>query len=582
MAGSITLLGGNNDAIAAGTTVGLLFECAPDASAALRAAGTLSLRELLGESEVVKQRAAALARRFLMDEPPLRGVRQLTVFEELLIRELVHLLEVQHLHDVLLGHGFDHCCFTRPVRHARTLQKLAVRLGSGLRVTAPASRVEGRLAALKRSLWRLRSRGFSREGLGQELEQVLARVDPWQRRLRGRQPSPLPGGGIWFYSTAFTFTRIGLLYEPWLPQPLQFLVDNPYTGGLPLAALGRPFVAPGCFGTRDMEPSTAELDAARVLLRSHLDALELAAGESVLRDMYVDSEAFATFEQRLLPQALFNTRLFERIVRELQPMALVVGNPGFEAPALLAARAAGVPTLLLQHGILGDYTQFVDPPADHYIVRGSFWADFLAPAARARARVLNPPESASLALANDTAIRSVLFLTTPYDLQALWDSSDLEDILRVLLETCRQENARLVVRVHPLEAIGRYQQLVTSLLAGCTDCPVSYSQGAGLESLVAAASVAVTYASTAFLDCLRHQVPIVSFDWHEFSYKRQIQDKGVFHFATSLRSLQSLVARGLRGELPPFREDCTLFLAAMEPDRLRTELAALIGGKRAP
>lgn len=565
-----------------GCADGVFFECAPDSAEAVRSAGALGLRQLLGQPDEIKARAAALAQRLLESEPRLRGQRQLTIFAELVIRELQHLFEVRHLYEVLLTRGFTHCRFLRPARHAETLQRLAQCLGSNLRVTAPPAPPEGHLRSLRRSWQRLRAGNFSRQALGMELQQVLGRLDPWQRRLRRRGSPTQTKGGLWFHSTAFTYTRIGLLYEPWLPQALHFLVDNPWTGGLALKAMGRPFLAPGRFGTHYMEPSDTELDEARAALRTHLRAVDLAPGDAVLRDLYLDSEAYANFERRQLPQALFDTRLFERAVQELQPAALIVGNPGWEAPALLAARAAGIPTLLLQHGILGDFCQFVDPPADHYIVRGRFWADFLAPAARARARVLNPPEPARHTAPVVAATRSVLFLTTPYALWPQWDSSDLDAILRVLLQACRQEDALLVVRVHPLEAVGSYQQLVSRLLADAPGARVQFSQGDGLEELVAASSVAVTYASTAFLDCLRHQIPIVSFDWHDFSYKQQIRDKGVFHFAASLASLQELVTRGIRSELPAFDEDCSPFLAPTDPAQLRAELAALAGGRVAP
>jgi hypothetical protein len=519
-----------------------------------------------------------LAATLLAGEPALRGQQQLRVFEELLIRELLHLCEVRHLHEVLLAAGFTHCRFLRPAAHARSLQRHVELTRSSLQVSAPVMLPQGRRAALARSCARLVQGGFTRDTWAKEWRQVLARLDPWQRRLRLR-PMTLPSaGGLWFYTTAFTFTRSGLLYEPWLPQSLQFMVDDPNTGGVPLTSQGRAFIEPGCFGTRAMEPGRDELQSARQSLLAHLRSVALSPRDAVLRDQLLESAMMDSFLHRHLPQSLFATSLFEAIVARLQPQALVVGNPVFEAHALLAARKAGIPTLLLQHGILGDFCQYVDPPADHYLVRGSFWADFLAPVARKRAHILNPPEPVQPASREQNRGRQLLFLTTPYALQPLWDEADLGDILRVLLDVCSQQAAVLVVRVHPLEALDSYRQLIARLQTDEAKCVVQYSQGKGLDELLATSSVAVTYASTAFLDCLRHHVPIVSFDWHDFSYKQQIRDKGVFHFAASLDSLRSLVTRGLLGDLPSFSEDCTPFLASTHPEELRQRLSALIKG----
>jgi len=61
-----------------------------------------------------------------------------------------------------------------------------------------------------------------------------------------------------------------------------------------------------------------------------------------------------------------------------------------------------------------------------------------------------------------------------------------------------------------------------------------------LDSLLANTAVAVTYSSTVFLDCLRHGIPIISFDWHDFAYKSLIEEHNVFHFARDLADLESL------------------------------------------
>ncbi|HSV77744.1 MAG TPA: hypothetical protein VLK85_00885, partial [Ramlibacter sp.] len=263
-----------------------------------------------------------------------------------------------------------------------------------------------------------------------------------------------------------------------------------------------------------------------------------------------------------------------------RPAALVVGNPVFEAYALHAARARGIPTVLLQHGLLGDFCQFSDPPVDHYVVRGEFWRDFLAAAPRSRAQVLEPPRQSPAAARHANRGKAILFLTAPYGSQPFYHPNDLADILRTLLTAAAAGNRELIIRVHPQEDVGFYQRLVKRLGEACArPSRVTYSRGAGLEATLGRTAVAVTFASTVFLDCLRLHIPIVSFGWHHFAYKRPIEAHGVFHFAEDLAGLSALVHRAVRGELPPYSQDTKPFLADTPETTLRSKLARLV---RAP
>ena len=87
------------------------------------------------------------------------------------------------------------------------------------------------------------------------------------------------------------------------------------------------------------------------------------------------------------------------------------------------------------------------------------------------------------------------------------------------------------------------------------------------------------YSSTAFLDCLRHSVPIVSFGWHDFSYKKNLERYQVFYFAENLQQLHSLVNDGVVGLLAPFRGNLVPFLAENSEQRLCDHLAGLLQEK---
>jgi hypothetical protein len=420
--------------------------------------------------------------------------------------------------------------------------------------------------------------GQSREKICRELRLVGEKIDPFHtfRLWRTAQGSWRPGE-TWFYSTAFTFTKIGQLYEPHCPEPFRYLVENPATGGAPLDEQSRAYTSIYEFGRAEFVPKSGELAAAKAALRDHLAQATLQARDSLARDLFLDGHFIAGFFDRMLAQGLYSTALFDNWTERVQPAALVVGNPVFEGYALHAARKQSIQTVLLQHGILGDFCQFADPPADHYIVRGWFWREFLPVAAAAKAKILNPAEPAITRLSGGADRRAILFLTAPFSMQEFWPSAGLDDILRTLRQAAFETNAELIIRVHPLESLCAYKAKVRELSSTPATLPkVTFSQGASLDPILERSAVAVTFASTAFLDCLRHRVPVVSFRWHDFSFRRQLEEHGVFHFAASLAELRQIVQRAIHGDLPPFAGDIEPFLASTPAGELRQGLRSCI------
>ncbi|MFO1316187.1 MAG: hypothetical protein U1F58_11345 [Burkholderiales bacterium] len=557
--------------------VGMLFECAPDSQARRSHPGAAALGELIGDFDTVKRRASGLAARLLAGEPSLRGIGQLAVFEEVVIRELQFALHALHLRRQLGVMGVRRCRFMRTSRLAQALADLRRRGELDVEIDAPAE--PGRstvVRSLANSARRLRHSRFSGAACRAELRLVLDRIDPFHRRRALLPRGAHRRGGLWFYGTAYTYTTIGLLYEPHFPTPFEFLVENAMTGGRALRERGRPFVSVYEFASWADAPKAGEARDAAAALIAHVEGVPLEGDEALARSVFVRGAFMHTFLRRLLPSGLFATALFDRWVATVRPDAVIVGNPVFEAYALHAARRRGIPTVLLQHGILGDFCQFIDPPVDHYVVRGEFWKDFLAPEARRRACVLDPSPAIAAPRAAPTDRASVVFISTPYALQEFLDGRDLDAILAVLVAAAKEAGRELVIRVHPLEQVAHYRTRVRGLLEGMSAAPeVSYSQGPGLDDVLGRAAVAVTLSSTVFLDCLRHRVPIVSFAWHDFSFRAQIERWGVFRFAPDLSQLKQLVADAIDGRLAPYAKSTEPFLAATPADALRAGLARL-------
>jgi len=553
--------------------VGIVCERAPDAAAP--AGEVLGFTALFGERSSAIAEAAQLAHILVENEPASRGVQQLRVFEETLVGELEPVLLALRLRDRLRAGNFSRC----EIDADCWLAGYADILRDDLQVVLRASSRASRQSRGGRVLARVLRNGFSRPALAREWRQLLDHVDPYHRRARlfAKSGRDWAEGEIWFYSTARTFTNVGLSYEPYSPAPFRFLIESVERGGEPLK--GRPSVSIGEFVTPACAPSHEELQKARIAIERHAKGLALTGAHAQARDALLRGPYFAQFIQRLLPLGLFYARLFEEWCARTRPAALMVGNFVFEAYALHAARRHGVPTVLLQHGTTGIENSALDPAADQVVVRGPFWAEFLPENVRRRTQILNVPEPNRLPAPAER--KSLLFLTAPYFAQKFWDDSELDDILTALLDAATDAAAEFIVRVHPLEDVRDYRRRLAKLTRATNCTPtITFSQGGPLDPLLQRSAVCVTYSSTAFMDCLRWRVPLVSPGWHDFTYRRAIERHGVFHFADSLANLRRLLRDGLSGDLPCADETALeAFAAATPPDELAQEFERMLRGR---
>lgn len=580
---TLKLTAGRTTEIAPHDRVGLVCETAPDGSFHARFPSALSFAELFGDVSEARRHAANLASRLVKNEPPIGGIQQLRVFEEVMIGEIEAVFLALNLRDWMRANRFESCALLEDCWLTGVIDVVAIE--KDIVVQLPPAGNRGRRHPLRertaRMLARTAQSKFSPSALRQEIRQFLDHLDPYHRRASlYKRRRNWRAGGIWFYTTAHTFTNVGLAYEPYLPARFNFLVENAARGGAPLKAMGRPWTSPYEFSAAALAPSRSEVADARRIIERHLRDIRLSGAEQRARDSFIAGTYFEQFCRRLLPLGLYSTRLFDVWARQTRPAALVVGNFVFEAYALLAARRHGIPTILLQHGTMGECA-ISDAPADHYVLRGKFWQGFLAEAARRESKVLNVPAQPTAAVPR--TLQSILFLTSPYSMQRVWTESDLDDILAALLRCAAKSGAELIVRVHPIERVGYYRHRIDGAMTGVAKTQkVTYSQGGSLDSLLARSAVAVTFSSTAFLDCLRWQIPIVSFGWHDFEYKESIRDRGVFHFADDLCELSDLVLRAISGTLPPFRHGIEPFLASTPEAQLRREIEHMISAAPRP
>ena len=546
--------------------MGLLCEFAPDSPWLRATEHFYGPDEILGSVDAALPVAYSLVSKLLRSAPVIEGLPMVSILEESLLEQASYIIQAFHLDRWICSQGFTSCRF---VSYSPWLDRLLqVRSVTGstydLVADVPLLQTHRDARALQR-LWDSRP----------SPAEFFHRVMPlWSRALSAipvRKVAPsAPHGGIWFYSTAYNYTKIGLQYEPYLPQKMNFLVEDRATGGKRLREVGREAHWLYAWSRTSDIPTPSEARSVGDQITAALAGVPLSAEEGALRSVFLKSEWWHHFLTRRVPFALFNNRALHRWRQAVAPEMIVVGNAGWERALLLREDAERVPVVLLQHGIMHWTYGVTDEPVDIFLLRGPFFQRTVNEKFRRKTVLHNFPESSATAQTQANSGRTdILFITTPYNVPALFHPEDLRDILRSLLRVAHSTQRRLMIRVHPLEKVSAYEQAVAELQRELgLEAEVGYSQGPGADQVFARARVAVLHFSTMFLDCLRHGIPIVSFGWHWFGNKHQFEEEGIFHFASDLRSFEGLVHQGLEGRLPFRGDGLEEFLAPSRPKEL--------------
>lgn len=568
---SITLLTAQDSQMPVEERVGLLLECAPDAP--WQPYDSVPVPLLLGSLDEAKHKAADLVEELLAGEPEIDGVRHLYALKEILIRAAMQHQLMLHLDGWLGSQGLTRCVFRTYSLFAEALRRVCEASGSSYRVDAPEAPRRGRIAAAREHL------SFKGTSGLRDLPWLAAqRLFPLQARaLQRHRSGPVVHGDWWFYSTFYTFTNIGLAYERTLGRRLRFLTELRDTAETPLKNNGRDWDDLYAFGRRDEIPSKREIEDARVRLTEHLQ--KAATSNAIAKELLLRSPELTEFMSRLLPLTMMQTRALRRWLDEARPALVVVGNEAWEGCLLQLARDHGIPTVILQHGIFGDFYQVTEHSGDTIVVRGEFWKEFLSERSQRRSVVLNcdPPTSTTGASTGE----DLLFVATDYKPQTLWHPADLDDIVGVAIQVASDTGRRLVMRIHPRDSVEPYKQALERVCSKLKLSPtVVFSQGQGLDDAIRKSAVALLYFSTVFLDCLRLGVPIVSPGWHDFAFKNMAHKHGIFQFANDLRHLEKLLREGLAHNLP-VSSGYEQFLARTTPEEVRSFFEGMAAHRRA-
>lgn len=542
--------------------VGVLIQSPADSPLFPPSFNLIPFHHFIQDSEKTRQLACETAINLLQDEPQYRGVPQLTIFQESVTAELHRAFQLIQLHDYLIRDGFTQCEFISHSWWGNELKKLVALLNSPLKVELP---VVSRTTRWQRIVNRILSNRLSWKAIYTEWNRALNAIDPFRRRSLWlnrfkNQKNNINKNKPWFYTTAVTYTQMGLLYESLWQEPFSFLVESSLTGSRPLITIGRFFHSLYDFASSKFIPHHEEIHQAKIAIQHHILNKKLNREETIVRDMLIHSTMLETFFSRLLSCGLFFSSLFESWLDQVKPSVVIVGNPVFEGYALHKARSKNIPTVLLQHGVLGPYYPFSDYPVDSFVVRGQYWYDQLSPESKKRAVILNP--SYNKKREEKKSADSIVFITTPLRLNESTCDIDLQSILHTVVQAASELNINLIIRVHPLETIQDYKNRIESLLEKNTfSISIQYSQGEVMDKILSKAFAVVTFSSTVFLDCLHYPIPIISFDWIRCYFKDRIKSKEVFFYAENLAELKKLLEKAVQGQLQPPQVDRNFFLA---------------------
>jgi hypothetical protein len=564
MPNTLHLYGAGSDLTAATGHVGLLCEIAPDSRWLHGAQYCYRADEMLGSQDAALKVAHPLVCELIQSVSTIEDLPTLSIFEEPLLEQLSYIVQTFRLDRWISSKGFTECRFASYSPWLERLRQVREVTESKYALIRDLKFGQGN------SVYRTIEKLWQSVGRPSELVRRIAPL--WSRYWLTawmRKPSALRGG-IWFYSTAYNYTTIGLEYEPYFPEKMNFLVEDAATGGKRLRELGRDFHVLYAWARASDIPSASEVRSFGDRLLAAVLSIPLTDEQSVLRSVLLSGDWWHLFVKRWLFFALFHGRVLQRWCQSVAPEMVVVGNAGWERALLQYRGAERIPSVMLQHGIMHWVYAVADQPVTTFLLRGKFFQSLINEDLRLKTVICNYPQACGTTIPSKVNSRSnILFITTPYDVPALFHRGDLRDTLHSLLHVSHTRRRRLVIRVHPLERISSYQQLVSEIQKESgLDSDVAYSQGPGVEDLLAHSCVAVLYFSTMFLDCLRHGVPMVSFGWHWFPNKEHFEEAGVFNFASDLRNLEQLVQEAIEGKLSSRRDGLEDFLASSRPEEI--------------
>ena len=563
-------------------TVGFFLECPPDSPIATQYQNRIFSDVLLGNQDKGKKMACDLACKILKNEPTVFGISQLSIFKETIITHFTEVFRLLHFLDFLINQNYKCCRFSSYSNSAQILFQLCKINENSIKVTFPPAKREYRFIKRIRSFF---ASIFSRNELMLNINWILNFLDPFHRRniliSVFKKKKLYKKNNLLFLTFSKNYTNIGLMFEPLFENYFSFLVENSLTGGDPLKHKKRLFFSLYDYNSSKLIPLKSEIDFSKKKLFNHIKSISLQGVEDIARNLFLQDAWLQQFFLKHLRSGMHITSLIQHFFTLTSPRALIVGNNGHEQYGLLIAKEKKIPTLLLQHGVFGDYYQFEDNTVDYYIARGEFWRDFLIKTARIRTLIINPAAHKKVVNINSVEIKKPfvvyfsLFHPSIEKKNRFCEERDSQ--LLSIAHAVNDADGKLIIRFHPRDLITIHQQYIKKLYkANKINIDVQFSHKENISELVKGASAAIMYFSTVFMDCLSLDVPIISYDWLNFPHKKHIEGYGIFNFAKNLSELYDMIKRALKNELKPANVSKNLFLAETNEAEAKAVLKKIV------
>jgi hypothetical protein len=263
--------------------------------------------------------------------------------------------------------------------------------------------------------------------------------------------------------------------------------------------------------------------------------------------------------QTLLVRAYLYREVYEQLFAENRSLEAVITHNDFTTSSYLACRAAGdagVKSFTLQHGF--PTQEYFPTSSDHYLVWGERFRTYMAsrPGMQSNLIVAGAPRFDGLARARKSRATlrlkreengarcggrcDVVFFSQSHS--PLFTESEHRVVLAALRPLLEDHRFHVVVRLHPQESEKRFRQL--SGFDRITIAPRDLS----LQETLASADVAISCNSTAMLEAMAIDVPVVQIAPEELCDRLGIMEPcGVARNGEELRQcLQTLLVAARR------------------------------------
>ena len=452
-----------------------------------------------------------------------------------------------------------------------------------------ATQVVGRL--LRRSIeffsdslferWTARARHygefFRRFPAGQIQEIILDRFDSgyqWRSRLSSR-PEKLENSVVLLPSAYGNVSRMASSYAALLPEQDFLLVSTRRSA--------KQFESPANVHVRDLSAYAKGESPAREIGRI------LDGWQKLSEEMRGDSNLNLLLQSGAMEPLPgwfrdgLHARNAWREVIEHEPVSGVLcgddSNIFTRLPVLLAARRK-IPTVDFHHGAMDGRYLLKDLPCDVYLAKNEMERDYLlriCELATEKVTIGSPPSLRS-SPRNDReqpAKNSVVFFSEPYENAGMRTEEVYRELLPLLCRVARENNRRVVIKLHPFESMSVRQKFVYATLAEEDRKLLTIVDGPLSSHLLSSAWFGITVESTTVIDCLLQDVPCFLCGWltlSSFEYPRQYQRFGVGEILNSAGDIAAIPQRIAKFDGQSAKR--SLLSKTLGPDMLRRWLKA--------